>query len=185
MKNKIREEMKQKRRNMTAEEAFEKSRTAQKIFLESEQYKKAKSVMLYLPLGNEVDTSSIIKAALYSGKNVLVPVTHSETFEISAYKITEKTEFENGTFSVKEPKEKVEFDASKIDVVLVPGIAFDRFGGRVGFGKGCYDKFLKNMKAVKIGFCYDFQLIRHIETDNNDVTMDYIITEKEFIRGKR
>ncbi len=176
--------MKLKRRNMKPEEAIEKSRMAQKIFLESEQYKNAKSVMLYIPLGNEVDTSGIISDALASGKNVLVPVTDRETFEITAYKITEETVFEKGTFSVTEPKEKLSFDASKIDVALVPGIAFDRFGGRVGFGKGCYDKFLDDIKAVKIGFCYDFQLVSHIETDSNDIAMDFIITEKEFIRGK-
>lgn len=175
--------MKQKRRNMNPEEVLKRSRTAQNIFLKSNQYQNAKSVMLYIPIGNEIDTSELMKDAFKSGKDVLVPVTNSETFEISAYKITEKTEFEKGTFSVKEPKEKVSFDASDIDVVLVPGIAFDRSGGRVGFGKGCYDKFLKNIKAVKVGFCYDFQITDYIDTDTNDVTMDYIITEKEFIRG--
>ncbi len=184
MKNRIRKEMKEKRKSMSQAEVDEKSGLAQKIFIESEQYKKAKSVMLYIPLGNEINTSVIISDAFASGKNVLVPITDSETFEISAYKITENTEFEKGTFSVKEPKEKVRFDKSEIDVVLVPGVAFDRAGGRVGFGKGCYDKFLKHIKAIKIGFCYDFQLIDYIETDNNDINMDYIITEKEFLRGK-
>lgn len=184
MKNKIREEMKQRRKAMTPEDAFEKSQSAQKIFLESEQYKKAKSVMLYIPLGKEVETTDIIRDAFSSGKNVLVPVTDNETYEISAYRITESTEFEKGTFSVKEPKEKVSFDKNEIDVVLVPGIAFDRLGGRVGFGKGCYDKFLKKTNAVKIGFCYDFQLVDYIETNSNDISMDYIITEKGIIRGK-
>ncbi|MBQ7986559.1 MAG: 5-formyltetrahydrofolate cyclo-ligase [Clostridia bacterium] len=184
MKNKIREEMKQKRRNMMPEEVFEKSQMAQKIFLESEQYKNAKAIMLYLPLGNEVDTKAIINNAFSLEKKVLVPVTDSKTFEITAFKITEGMEFEKGTFSVKEPKERISFELSKIDVVLVPGIAFDRDGGRIGFGKGCYDKFLKGIKAVKIGFCYDFQLVDSIETDENDVSMDYVITEKEIIRGK-
>ena len=92
--------------------------------------------------------------------------------------------FEKGTFSVLEPKERVCLDKNNIDVVLVPGIAFDRCGGRVGFGKGCYDKFLKDINAIKIGFCYDFQLLEHINTDSTDVTMDFIITEKEIIRGK-
>lgn len=176
--------MKVKRRNMEFAEVMQKSNLAQNIFLESEQYKKAKSVMLYMPLGNEVSTFEIINDGIKQGKNILVPITDKDTFEISAYRITEDTEFEKGTFSVSEPKEKESFDASEIDVVLVPGIAFDRDGGRIGFGKGCYDKFLKGIKAVKIGFCYDFQLVSHIETESKDVNMDYIITEKEFIRGK-
>ena len=179
MKNKIRKEMIQKRKALKAEEVFEKSMLAQEIFLESEIYKKAESVMLYIPLRNEVDTSIIMSDAFDTGKNVLVPVTDSETYEISAYKITKSTEFEKGTFSVKEPKERLPFDASEIDVVLVPGVAFDRFGGRVGFGKGCYDKFLEKLSVLKIGFCYDFQLLNRIKTDKNDVNM-----EKEIIRGK-
>lgn len=183
MKSKIREEMKNNRRNMTVEEVLLKSEQAQNLFLQSRQYNTAKSVMVYIPLGNEVNTSKIIEDAFKSGKNVLVPVTDSETYEISAYQITKDTEFEKGTFSVNEPKEKVFFDKNNIDVVLVPGIAFDRLGGRVGFGKGCYDKFLKGTKAVKIGFCYDFQLIDRIETSETDISMDYIITEKEFLRG--
>ena len=184
MKKKIREEMKEKRKNMEIAEVMQKSNLAQDIFLKSEQYKKAKSVMLYMPLGNEVSTFEIISDGIKQGKNILVPITDKDTFEISAYRITENTEFEKGTFSVSEPKEKESFDASGIDVVLVPGIAFDRYCGRIGFGKGCYDKFLKDIKAVKIGFCYDFQLVERIKTDSNDVNMDYIITEKEFIRGK-
>lgn len=184
MKNKIREEMKRKRKSMNLEDVFQKSQSVQKCFLEIEQYKNAKSVMVYISLGNEVDTTEIIRDAFSSGKNVLVPVTDSETYEISAHKITVTTEFEKGTFSVKEPKERVCFDKNEIDVVVVPGIAFDRHGGRIGFGKGCYDKFLKGTKAIKIGFCYDFQLVEHIETESNDVSMDYIITEKEIIRGK-
>lgn len=182
MKNIIREEMKQVRRNMTQKEVLGKSEQAQKIFLGTEQYKNAKSVMLYIPLGNEVNTSGIISDALKKGKKVLVPVTDSETYEISAYKITENTQFEKGTFSVFEPKEKVCFDKNNIDVVLVPGVAFDRTGGRVGFGKGCYDKFLQDINAIKIGFCYDFQLLEYINTDSTDVAMDYIITEKEFLK---
>lgn len=176
--------MKEKRKNMNFLEVSKKSSIAQKSFLESEQYRKSKSVMVYMPLGNEIRTSEIIDDALKCGKNVLVPITDRETLEISAYQITEKTEFEKGEFSVEEPKQKLKFDASKIDVVLVPGVAFDRNGGRIGFGKGCYDKFLKKTRAAKIGFCYDFQLINHIETEKNDVNMDYIITEKEFFRGK-
>lgn len=184
MKNKIREEIKEKRKIMNPEEVREKSSLAQKMFLEWDRYKKAKTVMLYMPLGNEVNTLEIINDALLKEKNVLVPVTDRETFEISAYKITDNTEFEKGAFLINEPKEKIPYDSSKIDLVLVPGITFDRAGGRIGFGKGCYDKFLKDTKAIKVGFCYDFQVIEHFETSKTDINMDYIVTEKEIIRGK-
>lgn len=184
MKNEIRKEMKQKRSEMDEREVTEKSQSAAKIFLESEIYKNASSVMLYMPLGNEISTLEIISDAFGRGKDVLVPVTDSNTFDITACKITENTEFEKGVFSLTEPKDRLPFYSSEIDVVLVPGIAFDRTGGRIGFGKGCYDKFLKGIKAIKIGFCYDFQLVGNIEVDETDINMDFIITEKEIIRGK-
>lgn len=175
--------MKQKRKALTESEVKEKSETAQNMFMASDIYKNAKTIMLYMPLGNEVSTLKIIDTAQKMGKNVLVPVTDRKTYEITPYKIEKNTEFEKGVFSLTEPKEKVAF-YDKIDVVIVPGVAFDRYGGRIGFGKGCYDKFLKSTKALKIGFCYDFQLVYKIETDITDINMDYIITEKEFIRGK-
>lgn len=140
--------------------------------------------MLYMPLGNEVLTQKMIENAFADGKTVLVPVTDGETFEISAHKIEQDTKFEEGVFSLKEPKFKKLFDKYKIDVVLVPGVAFSRRGTRIGFGKGCYDRFLKECKATKVGFCYEFQLTEKIISDSFDIDMNYIVTEKEFIDCK-
>lgn len=180
MKSKIREEMKIRRKALSETEVLEKSKNAQKIFLESKIYQNSKTLMLYIPLGNEISTLDIIEDAFRMGKTVLVPVTDSETFEISAHEITKTTEFEKGIFSLTEPKEKALFNSGKIDVVLVPGVAFSRDGKRIGFGKGCYDRFLENTKARKVGFCYDFQLAE-FETDEFDIEMDFVVTEKEFI----
>ena len=140
--------------------------------------------MLYMPLGNEVLTQKMIENAFADGKTVLVPVTDGETFEISAHKIEQDTKFEEGVFSLKEPKFKELFDKDKIDVVLVPGVAFSRRGTRIGFGKGCYDRFLKECKATKVGFCYEFQLTEKIISDSFDIDMNYIVTEKEIIDCK-
>ena len=140
--------------------------------------------MLYMPLGNEVLTQKMIENAFADGKTVLVPVTDGETFEISAHKIEQDTKFEVGVFSLKEPKFKELFDKDKIDVVLVPGVAFSRRGTRIGFGKGCYDRFLKECKATKVGFFYEFQLTEKIISDSFDIDMNYIVTEKEIIDCK-
>lgn len=176
--------MKMKRKAMPKEEVLVKSLIAQNSFLESKIYQDATTLMLYIPLGNEVSTYEIIENAYLCGKEVLVPVTDSRTFEITAHKITSDTEFEKGVFSLTEPKEKISFDSSKIDVVLVPGVAFSRSGSRIGFGKGCYDKFLKNLEATKVGFCYDFQVSDEFLSSEFDIEMDYLITEKEFIDCK-
>ena len=80
-------------------------------------------------------------------------------------------------FSVLEPCGTETADIKKIDAVLVPGIAFDKNGARVGFGKGCYDRFLKNVSAIKIGVCYDFQICEKICDEEHDIKMDFLISE--------
>ena len=184
MKNEIRKVNKIKRASMDETEAFEKSKKACKLFLESDFYKNAKSLMLYMPLGNETDTTEIINASFGDGKKVIFPVTDAKSGEITPCYATEESEFSKGAFSVKEPCIKDIADALDIDVVIVPGIAFDKNGARVGFGKGCYDRLLRNTSAVKIGFCYNFQLCEGIPTESHDIKMDYVVTENGIFKCK-
>lgn len=182
MKNEIRKTNKIKRSLMKKGEVLEKSRKACANFLKSEIYKNAKQIMLYMPLGNETDTSDITNKALTDGKKLILPVTDEKTCKITPCYYEKGSELSKGAFSIKEPCVKDVADISKIDVILVPGIAFDRNGGRVGFGKGCYDRFLKNTPAIKIGFCYEMQICKSISEDEHDVEMDYIITETGIFR---
>lgn len=184
MKNEIRKVYKAKRASMDKAQVSEKSIKACEIFLKSALYENAKTIMLYMPLGNETDTTDIIKRAFADGKRVAFPVTDEESGEITPCYATAKTTFSKGAFSVNEPCGNDVADAEDIEVVLVPGIAFDKNGSRVGFGKGCYDRLLCRTKAVKIGFCYENQLCENIPADEHDIKMDYIITEKKLIRCK-
>lgn len=177
MKNEIRKEFKLKRKLMEKSRVAEKSGRACKLFLESDLYKNANVLMLYMPLGNEVDTTEIINKAFADCKKVVFPVTNDESGEITPCYATEDTEFKKGAFSVREPNVIDIADVLDIDTVIVPGIAFDKSGGRIGFGKGCYDRFLIKTKATKIGFCYDFQLCLKIPVEKQDIKMDYVITE--------
>ena len=162
---------------MTVEEVAQKSHYAAKIFLSSELFKNAKHIMLYKSLGNETDTTDIINAAFRDGKIVSFPVTDAQSGEITPCIATRETEFEKGAFSVSEPTNTEVADVGKIELILIPGIAFSKKGSRVGFGKGCYDRLLQNSSAIKVGFCYDFQLCEEIPSEQHDVTMDYIVTE--------
>ncbi len=177
MKNQIREQNKIKRRAMDKTQVAEKSKRAAKAFLQSELYKNARQIMAYLPLGNETDTSEIIDAAFGDGKRLVLPVTDHKTGEITPCVYEKDTKLTKGAFSVTEPSKIVPADMSKTDVVLVPGIAFDLSGNRVGFGKGCYDRLLKDTAAVKVGLCYDYQICPEIPADEHDVRMDLLITE--------
>ena len=163
---------------MSPEEAKEKSRAASAVLLETDLYKNSVQIMLYKTLGKETDTSLIVEDAHIKGKKVVLPVTNSETGEMTAYVVTPDPMFEKGAFSVEEPQNCELADVNFNDVVIVPGVAFDKKGNRIGFGKGCYDMFLKETKAVKVGFCYEFQLLENIPGEQHDVKMDYIITEK-------
>ncbi len=182
MKNDLRNTYKKKRELMTKPEVEEKSLLASKHFLSSEIYKKSSKIMVYMPLGNEIDTRHIIKTAFDDGKTVILPVTDAESGDITPCIIRENTEFVKGAFSVAEPMEKETAEVSEIDAVLVPGIVFNKNGDRIGFGKGCYDRFLKNISAVKLGFCYDFQIYDNFSGEKQDISMDYLISEEEMIK---
>lgn len=162
-------------------EAVGKSQLIAKLFLESNIYKNCGQLMSYMSLGNEVDVTEISKQACQDKKKLAVPITNDKTCEIAACYVNPGTEFKIGAFSVMEPKTKELADIADIDVVLVPGIAFDRSGVRIGFGKGCYDRFLKNAEAVKVGVCYEFQVCDMLDCQVHDIKMDFLITEKGFM----
>ncbi len=177
----MREINKEKRRKLLKEEINEKSLKASMIFLDSDIYKNAKTIMLYYPLGNEMDTSHIFNCALADGKTVAFPVTDVETNELTSVAVDSNTHFSKGGYKVFEPNSKNIIDKGLINVVIVPGIAFDKKGNRIGFGKGCYDRFLKEINAIKIGFCYEFQMTNEILADRFDVCMDYLICENGLV----
>ena len=182
MKDEIRKTNKERRAQMSREEVTEKSLAAARLFLNSQIYKKARQIMLYMPLGNETDTGTIIDAAFIDGKTVVFPVADEKSGEITPHIASWDTAFIKGTFSVKEPVNAKKADMSKMDVVLVPGIAFDKTGARIGFGKGCYDRLLQNSAAVKVGYCYDFQIFEGITPEKHDVRMDFLVTEKDLFK---
>ncbi len=180
-KNYARENGKAKRRGMSRGEVIEKSYAISLSVLQSEVYKNAKSVMLYMPIGSEVLTSLIRADAEESGKAIFYPVTDEKTGEISAYSVTDKTEFKKGGFSIPEPQNAKLASTEEIDLIIVPGVAFSKNGDRVGYGKGCYDRFLKKTDAKRMGICYELQIFSDFSTDENDERMDYIVTENGII----
>ena len=184
MKNQLRQKIKQLRREMSAHEVSLKSHCAAQIFLATDIYKNAQQIMLYSRLGNETDTAEITDTAFADGKLLVFPVTDQKTGLITPYYVDKNTVFKKGGFSVFEPSDTQIADMSKTDVIIVPGIVFDKSGNRIGFGKGCYDKFLSSLNAIKIGFCYDFQVFDYIPCDAYDIKMDFLITENEIIKIK-
>ena len=187
-KSRIRDEMSRKRDAMKEAEAESKSAAIMKNLVKLTEYKKAKAVMFYAAKGNEVQTMELIEAALKEGKIVLLPITNIEKKEIEAAVIEDyDRDLKKGTFGIMEPdpfKKRVNRkDEKNIDVVIVPGVAFDIDGHRLGYGHGFYDKLLHRLdRTVKIGLAYDFQIVGKLPRESHDHPMDIIVTESRVIR---
>ena len=142
-------------------------------------------IMVYLDFKNEVKTDYIISYCLLHNKKVYVPICIPETHELCISRITDLNELHSGHFGIREPKtEYVRLsDSHLIDLVLVPGVALDSAGNRIGFGAGYYDRFMKRLrpKAVKAALAYSFQVVDTIPSDEYDIPADYIVTEKDTI----
>lgn len=136
-------------------------------------------LMAYISIENEADPSYIIENCIRKNVEVFVPGLDLED-KIHPMKFCDTKRLVMGKYNVPEPSERAFYDSVEIDLILVPGVAFDLKGNRIGYGKGCYDSFLKDTKAIKVGVCYEFQLISGgIKADIYDIHMDYIMTENK------
>ncbi len=180
MKAEIRKQLKERRNVLLTDFVMKNSTKMAEILFKTVVYKNSECIMLYKALGNEVNTDAIFEKGLADGKTLVFPVTDSKSGVIVPYSADRNTVFNKGGFSVEEPQNSHEIQAGEIDLVIVPGIGFDMKGNRIGFGKGCYDGFLKECNAVKIGLCYGFQVVENIPAEEHDIKMDYILTEKGF-----
>lgn len=96
-------------------------------------------------------------------------------------KYVQDTTLKQSSYGIMEPLGDNFTDYKKVDLIIVPGVAFDRKMGRLGRGRGYYDRFLSLVSAPKMGICFEFQLLDTIPVDTNDIKMDYIVSENEFI----
>lgn len=133
---------------------------------------------IYLSFNNEVQTQKIINFLLLNKKNVFVPKIKNNF--MLASRIDEKTTFEKNKFGILEPTSNCE-DINNF-VAIIPCLAVDKFGNRVGYGGGYYDKFLQNKCAKKIAICFDNQITDCIPAQNFDIKMDYVISNRRIIK---
>jgi 5-formyltetrahydrofolate cyclo-ligase len=141
------------------------------------EVRSANVICVYRTKDNEVDTSGIFRSLWKKGNVVvLAPRIREDTLE--ACQVHNAEDFVDGPYGLKEPSQQIVPFAGNIDVVIVPGLAFDVHGVRLGRGKGYYDRFLKTTHAYAIGLAYDFQVVEHIPENAFDKRMDLIITEK-------
>lgn len=184
-KAELRKEIKMKRRALTADEVCTASAVISDKLWDVPSFLGANTVMVYISSFNEVSTATVTEKLLSLGKRVIVPISDTETETLILSYIEDMSSLSAGAYGILEPQHIRTAQPSDIDCILVPGIVFDKNGNRMGFGKGYYDKLLAQTSAVKIGLCYDFQLMQDIAVEAHDVPMDIIITEKQILEFDR
>lgn len=183
-KSYIRKAYKLLRSKLTYEYVEKHSRIINKKLLEIVDIKKLNTICVYASFSNEVLTKDIIEYALKNKVKVTLPVVKPDRNMTVKYindydkDINMDTVFGNG-----EPYDYCEeCKIENIELFIVPGLAFDEYCGRIGFGKGYYDSILKkNIDALRVGICYDYQIAPNIPKDLNDEILDIIISEKKVI----
>ncbi|MBI2654796.1 5-formyltetrahydrofolate cyclo-ligase [Candidatus Woesearchaeota archaeon] len=184
MKNQLKEKILEKRNSLSKEDIVEKSRKIKSNLFNLESYKKSKTAMFFVSFSSEVDTHDMIKESI-GRKTVIIPKVVQNEIEPSVI-IDLDSLIPSGKFGILEPIEIMKIAYKNIDLVLVPGITFDKEGHRIGYGFGYYDKFLKKVpKAVKIGLCFDFQVVDKVPREEHDVPVDFIVTEERVVECRK
>ena len=164
---------------------LEKRRTLNRVDLTPKttsipEYKNADTVFIYISYRDEIETHNLIKEALKT-KRVLVPLCLNTDGDMIAVEIKSFDELKEGAFGILEPQSKIQFEG-EIDFALVPGVAFSFDGYRIGYGKGYYDRFLKDKNIFKTGVCHDELLFDTVPREEFDVRLNMIITPEREIK---
>ena len=149
------------------------------------EWRNAQVVHIYVSsVNNEVDTLGLIITMLDRGKLVVVPRCSRENRELHNIHLKSLDELKQSRFGLMEPDFNVTsiIQPDRFNLIIVPVLAFDRSGARVGFGDGYYDRLLSQCSCTKVGVAYSFQEVDHVPVESHDERLDIIITEKETIR---
>jgi len=149
----------------------------------------AETILFYLAMKDEVQTEKMIEESLQKGKRVVAPSIDWQRKEILPSEIKDLTkDIEIGVLKIPQPKNNLysPFSPVNIDMVIVPGVVFDRKGNRLGFGGGFYDRFLGKLsdKTELVALAFELQLVENVPSQSHDVAVDYLITERGIIKCK-
>ena len=173
-KHELRRRIREQKRAMSAKQIAEKSRRLGALFADSELYRNASAIYGYLPYNQEVRTVPMLEQALRDGKRVAVPKVYGD--EMRFIWMTDLTQVEKGYSGIPEPVADGPVADDETALVLMPGLAFDPQGHRIGYGGGFYDKFLsREPNHPTLALCYEFQMLPELETEAHDIPVDYVI----------
>lgn len=192
----IRAQAQNRRDSLTDAQRMERSGQICSLLLKWDVFLAAETVYLFYPLKSEVDLLAAAKEALRQGKRVAFPKTFRERIRFSDMdtgqmaaeggcrnwmdfcQVTDLEEFQEGAFHVMEPTGQ-DLVWEEAPLILTPGLSFDSHGGRIGYGKGYYDRYFQRFPhAIRAGVCFEAQRMERVPMEERDVRMDFLVTEK-------
>ena len=173
-KKELRRTIRERKRAMTEEEIVSRSERLGVLFAQSEAYKAAKTIYGYLPYNQEVRTVPMLEQALKDGKRVAVPKVYGD--EMKFLYLDDLTQVSKGYAGIPEPIADGPVADDETALVLMPGLAFDPQGHRIGYGGGFYDKFLAaEPNHPTLALCYEFQMLPELHTEEHDIPVDTVL----------
>lgn len=182
-KSAIRDNLLQQRRQMAGAEVRRRSYAVEQQLYRLPVFQNARRLALYSPVQNEVSTLQLVRDALAVRHQVAMPRVSGEELQFAMIQTPE--ELLPGAFGVLEPASECELVAVEtLDLVVVPGVGFDRQGHRLGYGKGYYDRALRKagVSVQRVGLAFDFQLVERLPVFDHDMRLHYLITESEVLQ---
>ncbi len=175
-KTEIRRRMRELKRAVTAEEKLRRSETVMRSVEHLPEFQRARVVLLYWSMADEVQTHAFVER-WYRAKTLLLPCVDGDDLVLRQYTGPECM-VAGEQFGIGEPTGEEWKDLGAVELIVVPGVAFDKQNNRMGRGRGFYDRLLKSTpNAVKVGVAYDFQMLDTIPVEPHDVKMNRVITE--------
>ena len=173
-KKELRRTIRERKRAMTEEEIVSRSEKLGQLFAQSEAYKAAKTIYGYLPYNQEVRTVPMLEQALKDGKRVAVRKVYGD--EMKFLYLDDLSQVEKGYAGIPEPIADEPVADDDTALVLMPGLAFDPSGHRIGYGGGFYDKFLAaEPNHPTLALCYEFQMLPRLDTEEHDIPVDTVL----------
>ena len=181
-KRSLRNSMLQQRRQLSEAEVLHRSFVVQRRLLCLDLFRRAQTVALYSPVHNEVSTLHLLRDALAGRRSVVMPQVAGESLVFRRVRSLE--DLAPGCFGILEPRpETAAVALAELDLIVLPGVAFDRRGHRLGYGKGYYDRALlaAGDTCRRVGLAFDFQLVDCLPTFDHDMRLDLLLTESEVL----
>ncbi len=173
-KKQLRKQIRERKKEFSLSEKIKLSEPIFEKIEKEELFKEAKVVLLYYSMDDEVYTHDFVEKH-YKTKTILLPCVDGDDLILRQYLGIESMKA-GEQFGILEPVGKEFNDLEKIDLMIIPGVAFDEEKNRLGRGRGFYDRLLKTVNATKIGVCFDFQIVEQVPTEDFDVKMDVVIS---------